>query len=102
MTEDRFRCICDPNDLFEPPNPTPVAVEGCPAHQARRGYQQFVRRMEPDEQRICGNEREPDGERCVGWLRFRPGYAQAKCTVCGGWEGRFAPADWEPLTEENA
>lgn len=36
---DRFRCICDPDDVFEPPDPTPRAVEGCPAHKARRAYQ---------------------------------------------------------------
>jgi hypothetical protein len=43
---DPFRCICDPDNIFEPPDPKPVAVEGCPAHQARRAYQQFVLGME--------------------------------------------------------
>lgn len=42
MTGDPFRCICDPDVIFEPPDPKPVAVEGCPAHQARRAYQQLV------------------------------------------------------------
>lgn len=37
-----LRCICDPTDMFEPPNPTPRAVEGCPAHRARRAYQQWA------------------------------------------------------------
>lgn len=31
-----FRCTCDPTDLFDPPDPTPRAVQGCPAHRARR------------------------------------------------------------------
>lgn len=39
---DRFRCICDPTDVFEPPDPTPRAVEGCPAHLARRAYQRWA------------------------------------------------------------
>jgi hypothetical protein len=39
---DEFRCICDPTDVFEPPDPTPRAVEGCPAHRARRAYQQLA------------------------------------------------------------
>lgn len=38
-TADEFRCICDPDDLFEPPDPRPVAVEGCPAHRFRRAAQ---------------------------------------------------------------
>lgn len=42
MTDDPFRCICDPDVIFEPPDPKPVAVEGCPAHRARRAYQQYV------------------------------------------------------------
>jgi hypothetical protein len=46
VTTDPFRCICDPDNIFEPPDPKPVAVEGCPAHQARRAYQQFVLGME--------------------------------------------------------
>lgn len=45
MTDDPFRCICDPDVIFEPPDPKPVAVEGCPAHQARRAAQQFVIRV---------------------------------------------------------
>lgn len=90
MTADPDRCICDPTDLFEPPYPMPRAVKGCPAHQIRRMAQQFSMRMDSAESRICGHEQEPDGERCVGWLRFEPGDVQAKCTACGGWEGRFA------------
>jgi hypothetical protein len=42
VTDDPFRCICDPDVIFEPPDPRPVAVEGCLAHQARRAYQQLV------------------------------------------------------------
>lgn len=38
---DPFRCICDPDDIFDPPDPRPRAVEGCPAHRARRVAQQF-------------------------------------------------------------
>lgn len=30
-----YVCICDPDDLFDPPSPIPRAVEGCLAHQAR-------------------------------------------------------------------
>jgi hypothetical protein len=89
---DPFRCICDPDDLFEPPDPMPRAVEGCPAHKARRAAQQFVLRLATTETRICGTEREPDGERCIGWLTFGPDEVQAKCPACGGWTGRFAPA----------
>jgi hypothetical protein len=47
---DPFRCICDPDDIFEPPDPKPVAVEGCPAHQARRAYQQLELRTAADRQ----------------------------------------------------
>lgn len=43
--DDPFRCICDPDVLFEPPDPRPVAVEGCPAHQFRRAAQQFALRL---------------------------------------------------------
>ncbi len=49
MSDDRFRCICDPDDLFEPPDPRPVAVEGCPAHQFRRAAQQLARRLQAEE-----------------------------------------------------
>ena len=77
----------------------PLAVKGCPQHVYRYAFQQHAAVLWPDdpenaklagEDRICGNEREPDGEPCVGWLRFKPGDVQAKCTVCGGWEGRYA------------
>lgn len=37
-----YRCICDPTDAFAPPDPTPRAVEGCPAHRARRAAQLFT------------------------------------------------------------
>lgn len=37
-----LRCICDPTDLFEPPDPTPRVVPGCPAHGARGAYQRWV------------------------------------------------------------
>lgn len=43
-----FRCICDPTDVFEPPDPTPRAVEGCPAHQARRVYQRWAVGEQPE------------------------------------------------------
>lgn len=91
VTAEPYRCICDPDDLYDPPNPTPRAVEGCPAHQARRVFQQWSDRLNSHEDRICGTDREPDGELCIGWLRFQPGDVQAKCDVCGGWEGRWAP-----------
>ncbi|GAA0720054.1 hypothetical protein GCM10010199_25210 [Dactylosporangium roseum] len=39
---DQFRCICDPADVFDPPDPTPRAVEGCPAHRVRRVYQRWA------------------------------------------------------------
>ena len=42
MTRPEFRCICDPDDIFDPPDPRPVAVEGCPAHRFRRLAQQFA------------------------------------------------------------
>lgn len=42
LPADRFRCICDPNDLFEPPDPTPRVVPGCPAHRARAAYQRWA------------------------------------------------------------
>lgn len=48
MTDERFRCICDPDDLFDPPGPRPRAVEGCPAHQFRRAAQQFALRLEAE------------------------------------------------------
>jgi len=46
MSADEFRCICDLTVLFEPPNPTPLAVEGCPAHRLRRSIQQCCRFLE--------------------------------------------------------
>lgn len=52
MTDDPFRCICDPDDLFDPPDRRPYAVEGCPAHQARRAAQQYILRHDP---RIAAN-----------------------------------------------
>ncbi len=55
MITDPFRCICDPAVLFEPPDPRPVAVEGCPAHLARRVVQLWIRLAEPG----------PFGWRCV-------------------------------------
>lgn len=48
MSDDKFRCICDPAVMFEPPNRTPVAVEGCPAHRARRSFQLWARENEPE------------------------------------------------------
>lgn len=42
----QFACLCDPADVFEPPDPTPRVVDGCPSHRARRVYQRYV-----DEQR---------------------------------------------------
>jgi hypothetical protein len=37
-----LRCICDPTDLFDPPDPTPRVVAGCPAHGARGAYQRWA------------------------------------------------------------
>jgi hypothetical protein len=48
VTADPFRCICDPDNLFDPPDPRPVAVEGCPAHQFRRAAQQLALRLDAD------------------------------------------------------
>lgn len=42
--DDDFRCTCDPNGLFDPPDPRPRAVAGCPAHRARRAAQQAIER----------------------------------------------------------
>jgi hypothetical protein len=42
VTDDQFRCICDPDRLFEPGDPRPVAVEGCPAHRSRRYVQLWI------------------------------------------------------------
>lgn len=39
----------------------------------------------------CDDETEPDGERCTGVVRYGPDDPQARCSVCGGWRGRFAP-----------
>lgn len=44
MADDPFRCICDPDVLFEAHDPRPLAVEGCPAHRARRVFQRYVAR----------------------------------------------------------
>lgn len=49
MTTPEYRCICDPDDIFEPPDPRPVAVEGCPAHRFRRAAQLLARQV-ADEQ----------------------------------------------------
>ncbi len=38
----QFACICDPDDVFEPPDPKPRVVDGCPSHRARRAYQRYV------------------------------------------------------------
>lgn len=92
MTASQYHCICDPNDLFEETSPIPVAVEGCPAHRARRAAQQLHLRLSTTERRICGTEHEPDGERCLGWLTFAPDEIQARCPVCGAWTGRLARA----------
>jgi hypothetical protein len=43
--EDPFKCICDPDDLFEYPDSTgylPRAVEGCLAHSLRYTVQQYI------------------------------------------------------------
>ncbi len=50
MTADEYRCICDPNDLFEPPDPRPRVVPGCPAHRARAAYQRYAERQVPADQ----------------------------------------------------
>ncbi|SNY28969.1 hypothetical protein [Paractinoplanes atraurantiacus] len=58
-TAEAFRCICNPDDLFRPPNPIPRAVEGCPAHKARYAAQQFADREQDREMRQSMNA---DGE----------------------------------------
>ena len=35
LPADRFRCICDPDDLFEPPDPTPRVGARMPGTPAR-------------------------------------------------------------------
>jgi len=47
VNDDGYRCICDSTVLFEPPDPRPVAVEGCPAHRGRRTVQLWIRANEP-------------------------------------------------------
>lgn len=41
-----YHCICNPEDIFEPPDPRPIAVEGCPAHKVRRLVQQKIKEWE--------------------------------------------------------
>jgi hypothetical protein len=38
----QFPCICDPTDLFDPPDPRPRVVPGCPAHQVRGVFQRII------------------------------------------------------------
>jgi hypothetical protein len=68
VTSDKFRCICDPDDIFEPPDPRPVAVEGCPAHRFRRAAQQMALQLaaEPPHPTcidVTGNDQPP----CSAW-----------------------------------
>lgn len=35
-------CLCDPAAVFEPPDPTPRVVAGCPSHRARGVYQRWA------------------------------------------------------------
>lgn len=60
ISPEPFRCICDPTDIFEPPDPTPRVVEGCPAHRARAAYQRFAESDNNADQ--CGNPSCP----CMG------------------------------------
>jgi hypothetical protein len=39
---------------------------------------------------VCNDEREPDGKRCTGRVRYEYGDDQAACDTCGGWRGRKA------------
>lgn len=59
FADDPFRCICDPADPFEPPDATPRAVEGCPAHKARRSAQLFA---EAQQNREMQQSMNADGE----------------------------------------
>lgn len=93
MTDDPFRCICDPDDIFEPPDPRPVAVEGCPAHQARRAFQQIERRLWPTSDQPA--ERYPAGG-CV--LRDKTTCTLPPATCCDEglairWPGEHKPVE---------
>lgn len=61
---EQFRCICDPNVLFDPPDPRPVAVEGCPAHVARRSAQQLTRVFKALA-KVCGYHEGDDCSHCL-------------------------------------
>lgn len=39
---DPYRCICNPDLAFDRESVLPYAALGCPAHRARRCYQQFI------------------------------------------------------------
>jgi hypothetical protein len=43
------------------------------------------------EVRRCEGESEPEGYPCVGFIAYGPRDVQARCSMCGGWEGRRAP-----------
>lgn len=61
-TRDKFKCICDPNKLFADPygeSTLPEAVEGCPAHGARRSVQQTILRMWREEVAKRSHEKNP-------------------------------------------
>ena len=70
--DERFRCICDPDVIFEPPDPRPVAVEGCPAHRARRVYQQHVLLITALAD-VCGYHQGDDCTHCADVLKHRRG-----------------------------
>lgn len=42
LAKPNYVCICDPDDIFDPPDPRPRAVEGCTAHRARRVAQRYA------------------------------------------------------------
>lgn len=75
--ESVHRCICDPDDLFDPPSPIPRAVEGCPAHRARRAAQRAFEGCEFSEWQEISD-----------W-RHHPGPVETRiCIHCGHQEYR--------------
>lgn len=75
-TDEKFRCICDPDDIFDPPDPRPVAVEGCPAHRFRRAAQQFALQVAEHQARLAAEPK---------WICEACGYHNVGgiCTHCG-------------------
>jgi hypothetical protein len=69
-----------------------LATARQPVYDPTDPIQAAAVRLAHAETRPCDNDGEPDGERCTGTLTYEPDDVQAKCPICGGWTGRFAPA----------